>query len=168
MNVKVLDIVKWYNPILTIPAEAVRDFNGDLASLAENMIATMNAYNGLGLAGPQAAASLRIFVMKNKKESLVACNPRILIHGPETVMDEGCLSLPGVYNQVSRGTKVDMKYTDVLGNERDIYLEGLEARIIQHEVDHLNGILFVDRMSRQMRSSTLREYTKKFPHASQK
>ena len=60
MNVKVLDIVKWYNPILTIPAEAVRDFNGDLASLAENMIATMNAYNGLGLAGPQAAASLRI------------------------------------------------------------------------------------------------------------
>jgi peptide deformylase len=172
-----LEIVTWYNPILETSAEAVTEFGPDTAAMGSEMITVMRKYNGVGLAGNQVGALLRIFVMdrqsdeaKEKQKSLIVCNPRILISGDEIAGQEGCLSLPGVWNQVMRGTKVDMIYQDPLhGKEHTIYLEGLEARICQHEVDHLNGIMFVDRLaSKQMRKATMREYVKLHPDAKEK
>ena len=145
--------------------------------MGSQMIDVMRKYNGVGLAGNQVGALLRIFVLERQvkkdatPETLIVCNPRIMIwEGPEVGEQEGCLSLPGVYNQVMRGTRVDMLYQDPLyGKEHSIYLEGLEARIVQHEVDHLNGIMFFDRLaSKQMRKATIREYIKKHPEAKEK
>jgi peptide deformylase len=171
-----LDVITWYNPILETSAEAVTEFGPDTAAMGSQMIDVMRKYNGVGLAGNQVGALLRIFVMdrqsdeaKEKQESLIVCNPRIMIwkDTPDEPGQEGCLSFPGVYNQVLRGTKVDMLYQDPLyGKEHSIYLEGLEARIVQHEVDHLNGIMFFERLAtKQMRKATIREYIKKHPDA---
>ncbi len=161
-----LEIVKWYNPVLEEIAEAVTEFTPELEALSTNMIETMNRFNGLGLSGNQVAAPIRIFVMKRElpKEgeplTLTALNPRMLIEGPDEFMSEGCLSLPGIYEQVCRGSKVDMIYQDLQGKEQNIYLEGIEARIAQHELDHLNGIMFFNRMSRQLRRGVLKRWEK--------
>jgi len=161
-----MDIVLWYNPVLAQIAEAVTSFGPELAELSKNMIDTMKAHGGIGLSGNQVNVPMRIFVMQRQgmifsKGTLTVCNPRISIEGPDHAMNEGCLSLPGIYNQVVRGTKVTMLYQDLTGTEQEIYLEDLEARIAQHEFDHLNGTMFFDRMSRQMRKATLREWEKK-------
>lgn len=171
----VLDVVKWYNPVLEQVAEPIV-FGSDrlnfgschLKVLAFDMIETTNRFNGVGISGNQVNVPLRIFVMKRERVenpdlemNLTVINPILTVSGPEATMNEGCLSVPGVYNQVSRPSLVKMNYQDVEGAAHEIFLGGIEARIAQHEVDHLDGKMFFDRMSRQMRKATIREWEKK-------
>lgn len=170
----ILDVVKWYNPILETPGEEVTAFDSHLRELAQNMLETTDAHKGYGISGPQVGAPLRIFVMKLEKKPLndstafqgsnphlIVINPIIHISGKLNLMDEGCLSVPGVYNQVERSDVVQMQYYNVDKVLHEGKFSSIEARIIQHEVDHINGIMFFDRLSRQMRRSSLREWVKK-------
>lgn len=120
--------------------------------------------NGIGMAAPQVSVTRRIFVMnfpETKRKSIVICNPIVIPQGDDKdtwVYNEGCLSIPGVYNQVARPKDVILRYQDTDGDEKKLELSMLEARVAQHENDHLNGLMFFDRMSKNMRKATLRDW----------
>ena len=134
-------------------------FNKDLHDLAQNMIETMFALNGVGLAGPQVGVGLNIFVMRTEesltndesRDALVLINPNLSLTG-ETYHDiEGCLSIPGLLGRVERHKDLACAYVDTEGNPQTCAVAGLLARIVQHEHDHLNGILFVDKADKYYR-----------------
>lgn len=152
------------NPILREKAVPVTCFDADLAQLGEDMIATMREEAGIGLAGPQIGQSLRIFAMEVPEEMdtdedgspnnpglqcpLVVVNPEVEEMGDEDEeMEEGCLSIPEVRGKVQRPFAIRLRYQDVKGGTHEIDLKGLAARCVQHETDHLNGVLFIDYLS---------------------
>lgn len=155
-------IVIYPDLILKTICEPVAEFNLELQATIMGMKSKLAAHNGLGLAAPQVGISKRFFLMKRFEENqiVVVCNPVLKLEGQSEAGIEGCLSLPGVRNQVFRNTNCIMLYQDVNGEMHEVKLEALEARIAQHECDHLNGVLFIDRLSRQMRRATLRDYQK--------
>jgi peptide deformylase len=120
-------------------------------NLLEDMWAILVEKEGLGLAAPQAGESLRLFIVNMDDLSLrghrVFINPVITPSGPTEKVEEGCLSVPGVYEQVQRATSVRLEARDADGRSFTLELEGLPARVVQHECDHLDGVLFVDRLS---------------------
>ena len=129
------------------------------------MIDTMYMDNGIGLAAPQVGISKKIIVVdptfgddENSLRDMI--NPEIIETEKECELEEGCLSIPGVFEMVTRPEKITVKYHDVDGEEHRLEADGLLARVIQHEIDHLEGILFIDRLStvkRNLLSKTLRE-----------
>ncbi len=124
---------------ITIPAKV------EIIELAKNMAAAMTHYKGIGLAGPQVNKGIRIICIATAKGPSVYINPTIKKSSIlKSVMEEGCLSIPGVFGLVKRSKKVYVSHYTVAGNEETLWLEGLMARVYQHEVDHLNGILFTD------------------------
>lgn len=162
-------ILKLGEPSLNKKALEVKVFDKELSAFACDLVETMNAENGLGLAAPQVGESKRVFVVdmcrrNDKTEAceftfdgkkvplelimpLVAVNPSIENAGEYTVIcEEGCLSIPGVYGEVERFEKVKLHYFDVDGNPHEIICGELFARCVQHENDHLDGITFTDRM----------------------
>lgn len=135
----------------------IQTFNRDLHNLTQSMIETMFAANGVGLAAPQIGANLNLFVMRteaglkngtsvpNEGDALVIVNPKYVLTG-ETYKDvEGCLSIPGLLGRVERYKELACAYVDTEGVPRTCALSAYAARIAQHEYDHLNGVLFVDR-----------------------
>ena len=144
-----LNIIKYPDQILRKSAKAVIDsaFNDELKQLAAEMAKIMYQDDGIGLAGPQVAKSLRIVVIglgRGKYKTYV--NPEITFSSKDkTITEEGCLSLPKIFGFVSRPKKVHVKFQDLEGNVLKEKLKGMEAVVIQHEIDHLNGILFIDR-----------------------
>jgi len=158
-------ITLWDDPILTKIAEPVAEsaFGSELESFGQEMLATMKACgNGVGLAGPQVSLSNRIFVMKFPEDEtrtpIIVINPVLKLSGWYTYQREGCLSLPGIYEQVERNQDVVMQYRNPIGETLEVSLTKWDARVAQHEFDHLNGIMFFDRMSRQVRKRLLREW----------
>ncbi|MDF3131192.1 peptide deformylase [Kiritimatiellaeota bacterium B1221] len=152
------------NPILREKAKPVTTFDTELEKLGNDMIATMREEAGIGLAGPQIGKSLRIFTMEVPPEMdedekgqphnpglespLVVVNPEIEIVGDdEEEMEEGCLSIPEVRGKVTRPFAIKLRYQNVKGEEKALALQGLAARCVQHETDHLNGVLFIDYLS---------------------
>jgi peptide deformylase len=150
--------------VLRKKAVEVKDVNDDIRALAREMLETMHKERGLGLAAEQVGRNERIFVIEIPTESdvgddgqrenpeaempLVFINPTIPAHGEEKqVGQEGCLSFPEIFANVERWHEVDAEYTDLDGHPQLIHATGLLARAIQHELDHLDGILLVDRMS---------------------
>lgn len=134
-------------------SKSVPQITKKLSKLIKNMKQTMLDADGLGLAAPQVGEELRIFIANfqygkkvgDKSLAVAMINPEILDHSEEIEMaEEGCLSLPEVYADVKRFKKITVKFLDEKGKEKILALEGLNARIVQHETDHLNGILFVD------------------------
>ena len=139
--------------ILRQKAKPVGDLNGELVRLVEGMFATMYEARGIGLAAPQVGYGLRVIVFdiehpEGEKDPHVLVNPVILEAEGEDIMEEGCLSVPGIRAEVKRAARVLVKGYDLDGKEVSIEADGLLARVLQHEVDHLDGILFFDRLSR--------------------
>lgn len=138
--------------VLRKPAGRVIRFDERIAGIADEMVETMHEKDGIGLAAPQVGISLRLIVVDitpidRNAHPRVFVNPEILETWGEISMEEGCLSIPGVTEEVSRPEGVVLKYQEITGEEKEERFEGWDARVIQHEIDHLNGILFVDYLS---------------------
>lgn len=135
------------DPILRTKAQPVElPPQPKVIELADKMIAAMLHYHGLGLAAPQIGQSLRLIVIATPTHATAYLNPEILkLSWRKVDMEEGCLSLPGLFGLVRRPSRVLARYATLLGETQETWLEGLIARVFQHEVDHLNGILFIDR-----------------------
>ncbi|MBX6423025.1 peptide deformylase [Thermosulfurimonas sp. F29] len=141
------------DPLLRDRAEEIREINGDLQALIEDMVETMRAAKGLGLAANQVGVLKRLFIMdlSEKEEGprglLVFINPEIVEAEEELYEEEGCLSIPGYSAKVRRKARVLVRALDREGNPFELELEGLAARAVQHELDHLDGILYIDHLS---------------------
>lgn len=140
-------IITSENPILRQKAKKVHRFDPSLQKLVDDMFETMHVSNGVGLAAPQIAQSIRVFVAEYEGQKVALFNPEIIKAEGEERGPEGCLSIPGyVGENICRATKVVVKGLDVRGKPIRVNAEGWFARILQHEIDHLDGILFLDRL----------------------
>jgi peptide deformylase len=150
-------IITTENPILRRKAKKVHRFDPSLQRLVDDMFETMHAAGGVGLAAPQIAQSIRVFVAEYEGSKVALFNPEIIKAEGEELGVEGCLSIPGyVGENIRRATKVVVKGQDTRGKTVRVTAEGWFARILQHEIDHLDGILFLDRLDRP---EDLREVT---------
>jgi peptide deformylase len=143
-------ITRYPAPVLAQKAKAVEEFDDNLRALAEKMKDIMVEQKGVGLAGPQAGVSLRIFVASpdsTKENAKVYINPVITPSGTLETKEEGCLSLPGIWGNIHRYSKCSIKAQGLDGKEFSEQAEGLLARIFQHEYDHLDGTLVADKLS---------------------
>ena len=147
------------DPVLREQARPVDKFDDELAALSRRMIAVMRDAPGVGLAATQLGVVQRVLVYEVDDEPVTLVNPRIVAASRETeVAEEGCLSLPGMNLDVERAVAVHVRARDVRGRRLDFEAEGLEARVIQHETDHLDGILILERATRDERARALREF----------
>ncbi len=158
-------IIKYPDPLLARKAEPVTVFDKELAKLVDDMFESMYAAEGIGLAAPQIAISKRIFIVdvsfgKEPKDKLVLINPEILSHEGKQLEEEGCLSLPDIRDKVSRAAHVRVRAQDATGKWFEVEGDELLARAFQHENDHLDGVLFIDRVSRLKRELILRRIHK--------
>jgi len=148
------------DPILRKRATEVHDFDAKLREEAEAMIDTMFEQAGVGLAGPQVGLEKRLLVAlemedpdDNEAPPIVMVNPEILERSQENwVYEEGCLSIPGIRGDVTRPERVRVRYQDVDGRAHEIDVDAMFARVIQHEIDHLDGKLFIDYLSMGQRT----------------
>jgi peptide deformylase len=156
----VLPIIRWGNPILHRPTRRVTAFDDDLLDLLRNMFATMYAAEGVGLAATQVGVDLAVFVYDCPDDDQVRhvgvlCNAEVVVpEGKERKLhasDEGCLSLPGAYIELARPDHAICRGQDHNGENVEVTGTGLLARCLQHETDHLNGIVFGDRLSGRAR-----------------
>lgn len=146
------------DPVLRERAREVTDFDRELARLARRMLRVMKDAPGIGLAAPQVGVLRRLIVYDVDDDPRVVVNPVLAEFSAETeVMEEGCLSVPGVAVPVERPLAVRVRGADLEGRPLDFRAEGLEARVIQHEVDHLDGVLILDRTTRSARAAALRQ-----------
>jgi len=160
-----LTIVKYPEPVLSQPGEPVTDFDAKLAKLAEDMFETMYAAQGIGLAAPQVAVSKRLTVIdlsqgKEPDKKIVLVNPEIIVREGRQYEEEGCLSIPEIREKVVRAAKVRVRAQDLKGKWFELDGDELLARAFQHEIDHLDGVLFIFRMSALKRDLALRRIRK--------
>jgi peptide deformylase len=150
---RVMQIVCYPHPALRWKSKPVVRIDADLKQMVRAMFDLMYATNGIGLAANQVAMPLRLFIMNatgSAAESAaeqVFLNPEIVRRKGSAEAEEGCLSLPGLYGQVRRSEKIVVNAFDLEGREFEMDLEDLEARVVQHENDHIDGVLFIDRMT---------------------
>lgn len=157
----VLDVLTYPNKILKEIAKPVTEFNEELHTLLDNMFDTMYDKRGLGLAAPQVGVSLRIFVLDNgvdsdEPEKMEIINPEFILKEGEIIESEGCLSVPGEYAYVQRFEHVVVKYNDRYGNVLEVDARDRLARILQHEYDHLDGIIFLDKIPSSKRETIIK------------
>lgn len=148
----VLNIRKYPDPFLKRKSEPVKEITEELHRLIDDMAETMYAAPGVGLAAPQIGISIRVIVIdintknEGKRELITLVNPQIVEQSGDTLWEEGCLSVIDYSAEVKRAEKVIVKGLDRYGKETEIKGEGLLSIVLQHEIDHLNGILFIDRL----------------------
>jgi len=164
------EIVTYPDPVLKERCTDVQVFDAELHRLLDDMADTMGVADGIGLAANQIAVTLRLFVMdvplgsrdsddeSDRTGRIEVINPRITAARGETRYEEGCLSFPGVNEVVTRASEIDLTFQDRTGNEQQLTARGLVAICIQHELDHLDGITFLDRLSPLKRRIALRDY----------
>ena len=145
-------ILKFPDQDLRIKAKPVESFDDELKTLTDDMFETMHSVNGIGLAATQIGVAKQVAVIDispEKNEPLVIVNPAIQILDPSKTedYDEGCLSVPGFFEKISRPSDIKLSYQDLNGKKQEIKPEGLLTKVVQHELDHLNGRLFVDHIS---------------------
>ena len=145
-------ILKFPDQDLRIKAKPVETFDDELKTLTDDMFETMHSVNGIGLAATQIGVAKQVAVIDispEKNEPLVIVNPKIQILDPSKKedYDEGCLSVPGFFETISRPSDIKLSYQDLNGKKQEIKPEGLLTKVVQHELDHLNGRLFVDHIS---------------------
>ena len=145
-------ILKFPDQDLRIKAKPVETFDEDLKTLTDDMFETMHSVNGIGLAATQIGVAKQVAVIDispEKNEPLVIVNPKIQILDPSKKedYDEGCLSVTGFFETISRPSDIKLSYQDLNGKKQEIKPEGLLTKVVQHELDHLNGRLFVDHIS---------------------
>src|SRR5580698_7002146 len=162
---RIHEVVKYPDSVLSKPAETVTDFNADIAQLVDEMFDSMYAAQGIGLAAPQINISKRITVIdvsfKERPEDKIALiNPVIIDRNGKQIEEEGCLSLPEIREKVTRASWVKVRAQNASGEWFELEGEELLARAIQHEIDHLDGILFIDKLSRLKRDLVIRKIKK--------
>jgi len=162
---KIYDVVKYGDPVLEKPGATITKFDAALEELAEDMFATMYAAQGVGLAAPQIGKSIRIAVVdvtggKNPEAKIVLVNPQIIHAEGEKREEEGCLSIPGFRGYVVRPQFVTVKAQNGKGETFEIRGEDLLARAFCHEIDHLNGVLFLAHLSMLKRDLIRRKIKK--------
>jgi peptide deformylase len=146
------------DPVLREPAKPVERFDGSLRQLATDMTETMYDAPGVGLAGPQVGFSMQLFVFDDGEHGpMFVANPALVDAEGEVTEEEGCLSIPGPYHTTTRYRRIRCRGLDVLGKEVDLVGDGLAARIFQHETDHLQGMLYIDRLDDEGRKAVLAE-----------
>lgn len=161
----ILKIVAYPERILRKKAKLIENINGNLQSLIDDMLETMYMAPGAGLAAPQIGVASRLIVgdprvNNDYEQQFVLINPEIIDQRGEEIYEEGCLSLPGISSEVPRAYKVTVIGFDRHGKEITLEAEGYLARILQHEVDHIEGLLFWDRLSQAKRESLKRRLRK--------
>ncbi|HEX4156098.1 MAG TPA: peptide deformylase [Acidobacteriaceae bacterium] len=162
---KIYEIVKYPDPVLATVGERVTEFTEELAEFVEDMWASMYVAHGIGLAAPQVGVSKRITVIdvsfKDKpEERVVLINPEIVESEGKQYEEEGCLSLPEIRDKVRRAARVKVRAQNVKGEWFEVEGTELLSRAMQHEIDHLNGILFIDRLSALKRDLAKRKIRK--------
>ena len=169
---EVLDIIELGHPILREKARSISRVQDDrIQALIDNLLATVQKANGVGIAAPQVARPEQLMIVASRPnlrypnapmmEPTAMMNPRILAHSDETAKGwEGCLSIPGIRGNVPRYQAIEVEFLDRLGRLQKTELTDFVARIFQHEVDHLNGIVFVDRVESTQDLITEKEYEK--------
>lgn len=175
-----LNVFTYPAPVLKKLATEIEAFDADLSKLAKDMLYTMYKAPGIGLAAPQIGQSVRMFCIDTtfERERVTTAegldtfrysnfNPKVLInpiikekHG-EVVCQEGCLSFPGIFEDVKRAEKIVVEYHDLNGELITLETDGMESICIQHELDHLDGIVFIERLSQLKRSMLLKKFNKK-------
>jgi peptide deformylase len=158
-------IVKYPDPILQTPADPVAIFDAELRKLVDDMFTSMYDAQGIGLAAPQIGISKRLTVIdlsfqKDPKQKIVLINPEIVEKSGKQVEEEGCLSLPEIRDRVARAAQVKVRAQNANGDTVEVEGTQLLARALQHEIDHLDGILFIFRLSRLKRDLQLRKIRK--------
>jgi len=161
----ILKIVKYPEPVLQQPGEPVTEFNDELRKLVADMFETTYASQGIGLAAPQVGVSKRVTVIdlsmgKDPAQKLVLVNPEVTSSEGKQYEEEGCLSFPDIREKVVRAAKVRIRAQDEHGKWFEMDGEELLSRCFQHEIDHLDGIVFLIRMSALKRSLNLRKIRK--------
>lgn len=164
-TLKIHAVVKYPDPVLAQPAEPITVFDASLRKLVAEMFESMYVAQGIGLAAPQIAISKRLTVIdigfkKNPKDKLVLINPEIIESRGTQIEEEGCLSLPDIREKVKRAAWVKVKAQNEHGEWFETEGEELLARAMLHEIDHLDGVLFIDRISRLKRELVLRKIRK--------
>lgn len=139
-------VLRFPNPVLRKKSKAVKKVTPEIVKLIDDMIETMHAAPGVGLAAPQVGKSIRVIVADVGQCPIALVNPKILDKSGSQTFTEGCLCLPGVEAPVERASHARVKGLDREGNEITIVAEALLATVLQHEVDHLEGMLFIDRV----------------------
>jgi peptide deformylase len=163
-----LKIIDYPDPRLRKPSAAVKSIDASHKALAERMLQLMREHRGVGLAAPQVGVNIRLFVMNHSgdpKDDRVFVNPELTDAEGSDEAEEGCLSLPGINARIVRDKTIRLRATDLEGNAIDQVESGYIARIWQHEFDHLNGTLIIDRMgsvAKMGAKKTLREMEERF------
>ncbi|MGA2893038.1 MAG: peptide deformylase [Xanthobacteraceae bacterium] len=162
----VREIIKLPDKRLRLKSEPVKKVDADLRALVDDMFETMYDAPGIGLAAIQLGVAKRVVTMDlSKREDnhkpLVFINPEITWSSEETATyEEGCLSIPEYYEEVERPAQVKVKYLDLDGKSHEITAKGLLATCLQHEIDHINGVLFIDHLSRLKRNLVIKKFAK--------
>lgn len=160
------DIIKFPDPLLRTVSDPVPAVTDDLRALMDDMLDTMYAAPGIGLAAVQIGVPKRVVVIDLAKEDeprqpMFFVNPEIVWRAEEEAeYEEGCLSIPEVYDKITRPAEVRVQYLDRDGAERELACQGLLATCLQHEIDHLDGVLFIDRLSRLKRDRVVKKFAK--------
>ena len=161
----ILKILKYPDPVLSRPGEPITEFDAELRKLIADMFETTYAEQGIGLAAPQVGVSKRLTVIdlsmgKNPKDKLIIVNPEIISSEGKQYEEEGCLSFPDIREKVARAAKVRIRAQDERGKWFEMDGDELLSRCFQHEIDHVDGMLFIFRMSALKRDLNLRKIRK--------
>jgi peptide deformylase len=148
-----MDIVKYPDPVLRRGGQTVEIFDQRLADIAAEMLEAMYQYRGVGLAAPQVGLEISLLVLNpsgedgERAQEMALVNPRVTARKTLEWGEEGCLSFPGIYAEVERHQQITITYQDLEGGEQTLAATDFLARVILHEMDHLEGVLFIDRLS---------------------
>jgi len=160
------EIIRLPDPRLRLVSNPIKEIDGEVRSLVADMLETMYAAPGIGLAAiqvgiPQRVVTLDLAKKDEPKNPQVVINPEILWSSEERgSYEEGCLSIPEINEEVERPAQVKVRYTDLDGKMREVAANGLLATCLQHEIDHLNGVLFIDRLSKLKRDRIVKKFAK--------
>ena len=158
-------IVKYGDPVLRQKTKEITEITDEIKQLALDMLETMYAAPGVGLAAPQVGISLKICVIdimpNGKKEPYILINPKIVDGSDMVELEEGCLSFPKIYEKVKRYNEVTAEYLDINGRHQKVVVDGFLAKAFQHEIDHLNGKVFIDLLSPWKRKDVEKEIRKR-------
>jgi len=165
----ILEIKKFNEPVLRKKCEEVKKVDEKIRKLIVDMVQTMKEEKGIGLAAPQVGVSKRVIIVQTDLEGrriLALVNPKIIKKSQEKEMDEeGCLSFPGIFLEIKRAKEVEVEGLDIKGEKIKLKAKGLLARVFQHEIDHLDGILFIDRISFWQRLKIRKKLQQRVPAA---
>lgn len=158
----VLAVKTYGETVLREKSKPIEKITPEIVNLVKDMTETMYTASGVGLAAPQVGVAKRIIIIDDEEKGVIALiNPEIIEKEGEMIGEEGCLSLPELYAQVKRFARIKVEGLDLNGEKITIEAEDLLARVIQHEIDHLNGILFIDKIGKAKRKLLLEQYNKK-------